>query len=327
MTSKLIDTAKLTLQSEIDGIKSVIQNLDCNFEHAIELIRSCSGKLILTGIGKSGHVAKKIAATFSSTGTPSLFLHPAEALHGDLGIVSSGDLVIAISYSGESPELMSILRYSKRKSIPLISITGNPNSTLSRHSNVNLNVKIDSEACPLGLAPTTSSTATLALGDALAMVTLEAKGISSKNFAEWHPSGSLGAKLLTKVKDIMHTGSSLPLVNEDTPISEVLSVMTKREVKGATGVINSKELLIGVITDGDIRRFFEESPKFENIQAKDIMSHNPLCIGEGEMAEVALRIMESKRVQMLFVTEDSKENRPKPIGVLGIQDLLKAKIK
>jgi arabinose-5-phosphate isomerase len=222
---------------------------------------------------------------------------------------------------------MSILKYTKRKSIPLISITGNKTSSLSTHSDVNLNVNIDKEACPLGLAPTTSSTATLALGDALAMVTLEAKGISAKNFAEWHPSGSLGARLLTKVKDIMHSGDALPLVNENTTIGEVLSVMTKREVKGATGVIDPTGRLVGVITDGDIRRFFEEKPVFEKITARDIMSKSPLCIEEEELAESALKMMEINKVQMLFVTKGQSDGPLKPSGVLGIQDLLRAKIK
>ncbi len=326
--SNWIEYARSVIRVEVDGLLKVSETLDQSFEIALDLIHSCNGKLIFTGIGKSGHIAQKCASTFSSTGTPSLFLHPAEALHGDLGIVVPGDLVIAISYGGESPELMSILKYCRRKDIRIIAITGKRESSLGKHSDVTLDVSVASEACPLGLAPTASSTATLALGDALAMCVLKKKGFTDKDFAERHPAGSLGFRLLTKVKDIMHSGGALPLVQEQTPLSEVLTIMTAREVRGAAGVLDASSNLIGAITDGDIRRFFEKnSSEGKFVFAKDIMSIRPTVIDESELAERALLLMENKKIQMLFVKKSGADDYSKPIGILGIQDLLNAKVR
>lgn len=322
-----IEFAREVIDIEIQGMLQVAQRLDQSFLDCLELIMSCSGKVIFTGIGKSGHIARKLASTFSSTGTPSIFLHPAEALHGDMGLVAEKDLVIAISYGGESPELMSILKFCSRKNIPLVAITGKMTSSLAQHSQYLLNVSIDQEACPLGLAPTASSTATLALGDALAMCVLRKRGFTDRDFAERHPSGSLGARLLTRVKDIMHGEEAVPLVYADSSLSEVLSAMTRREVRGAAGVLDHSSKMIGVITDGDIRRHFEKSAQRFDVTAKDIMTSSPQSICEDELAEVALKLMEQTRTQMLFVRKKGEATLTKPVGILGIQDLLRAKIK
>lgn len=321
----ILNFAKSVIKIEANAILTMAEKLDHNFINAVDLIKNCKGKVIFTGMGKSGHIAKKLAATFSSTGTPSFFLHPAEATHGDLGIVGQGDLVIAISYSGESSELNGILKYVARKDIPLISMTGKLNSTLAKYSNISLSIAVTEEACPLGLAPTASSTATLALGDALAMAVLRERGFTDRDFAEYHPGGSLGFKLLTKVKDIMHSGLALPLVKAETSFKEIVNIMTHRDVRGAAGVIGSDNDLIGVITDGDIRRFFDKNSYQVEAKAIDIMSQNPKTINGDELVEKAINIMEIEKVQMLFVLSDEKNRIP--VGIVGIQDVLRAQKK
>lgn len=308
--------------------KAVLDLKDKNlvaFPKAIDILMQCQAKVILTGIGKSGVIARKIAATLSSTGTPSLYLHPAESSHGDMGVISEGDVVWAISYGGESAELVEVLRYCARKNIPLIAMTSKAGSSLAQAAQVVLDVGVEKEACPLGLAPTSSTTATLALGDAVAMALLKRKGFSESDFGEFHPGGLLGRRLLTKVSDLMHTGAKTPFVQQETPLSEVITVMTSSEVRGVAGVLDASSRIVGVITDGDIRRRLQKSITDLNEVAKDLMQSHPKTITAGESAERALYIMEKYSIQSLFVVNDPTDL--KAVGVLHLQDLLKAKIR
>lgn len=327
LTMSSIEEGRRVLKIEAQTIMDLIESLNGHFEAAVKNILECKGKVIVTGIGKSGHIGRKIASTFSSTGTPALFLHPAEGSHGDLGAIAANDLVIAISFGGETPELSSVLAYVSRKSIPLIAMTGNLQSTLAKSSQVVLEIKVREEACPLGLAPTSSSTATLALGDALAMAVLKERGFRKEDFAEFHPGGSLGRKLLTRVKDIMHVAESLPLVRPEEPISKVVGIMTSKDVRGVAGVIDEKDNLIGIITDGDIRRRLEKNNSPFTEQAKDLMSRQPKTIDVNELAQKALFVMEQFRINILFAVDRSAANPNKPIGVLHVQDLLKANLR
>ncbi len=322
---KFVEEAKRVLDIEANSILEVKGKLNEQFEKAVKLIQECQGKLIIAGIGKSGHIARKLASTFSSTGTPSLFLHLAESSHGDLGVISNQDSLLIISSGGESDELKDLLTYVQRKSIPYIAMTGNIGSMLAQSAKYVLDVGVSVEACPLGLAPTSSSTATLAMGDALAMAVLLAKGFRKEDFAEFHPGGSLGRRLLTRVSDVMHGAEALPLVALTSTVKEILPVMTAKEVRGAVGVVDEKQNLLGIITDGDIRRHLNTDRDHLKTQAKEIMSLNPKTILASEMAEKALFVMEQFSIQMLFVME-SEKNR-KPVGILHLQDLLKAKIR
>lgn len=323
----ILEQAKEVLDIEAQAILKCKEYLNQDFIEAVDLIAACKGKLIVSGIGKSGHVGRKISSTFSSTGTPSVYLHPAESSHGDLGIISSGDIILAISYGGESLELTTILNYSARKGIPVIAITGNANSSLAKSASKVIQIKVNKEACPLNLAPTASTTATLAMGDALAMAVLKKLNFTAEEFAQYHPGGSLGFKLLTRVKDIMHTGDSVPLVKISTPIKEVVSIMTHRDVRGCAGVINENEELIGVITDGDLRRRLEKNQNPLEGQSQDIMTINPRTIDLSELAEKALFLMEQFRIQMLFVLDRNSTHPKKPVGLLHLQDLIKVKIR
>lgn len=315
------------LEIEAKAILALKERVNESFIEAVNLILNSKGKLILTGIGKSGQIARKLASTFSSTGTPAVYLHPAESSHGDLGIIEPNDIVIAISYGGESSELVHILNFCARKGLPLISMTGKPQSTLAKSSNCIIDISVAEEACPLGLAPTASSTATLAFGDALAMAVMEKKKISKYDFAEVHPGGSLGAKLLTRVVDLMHQGDSLPLVGLDTNMKEVFSVMTHKDVRGTAGVIDENGELVGIITDGDIRRRLDKNENPLLGFAKDMMNKQPRFIDQNELAEKALFYMEEFKIQVLFVVNKEATNPKSPVGLLHFQDLLKAKIK
>ena len=328
----LLFSAKRVFKIETAAIAEIAQRLDepefqSQFVQSCQALLECQGKVIVTGIGKSGHIGRKFASTLSSTGTPSVFLHPAESSHGDLGIVDQKDLVIAISYGGEASELSNILSYCARKKIPLIGITGNMKSSLATQSNFALNVKVSEEACPLKLAPTASSTATLVICDALAMTLLEMRGFREAQFAEFHPGGNLGARLLTKVKDLMHTGDALPLVKLRTSVKDVLSQMTHKDVRGAAGVLNDQDQLVGVVTDGDLRRRLEKNQDPLLGVAEDLMSHHPRTIDADELAEKALFVMEEFKIQMLFVLDKSSASPRKPVGLIHIQDLLRAKIR
>jgi arabinose-5-phosphate isomerase len=314
------------LQIEADAILLLRERINDTFFSAVKMISESSGKLIVTGIGKSGHIARKLASTFSSTGTPAVYLHPAESAHGDLGIISNEDLVLAISYGGESRELVTVLNFLARKNIPLIAMTGKKESTLARAAQVVLDISVKKEACPHNLAPTASSTATLAFGDALAMCVLTEKGFRTEDFAEVHPGGSLGAKLI-RIGDIMHKGDSLPLVKEQTSIKELLGIMTHKDVRGTAGVINSQEELIGIITDGDIRRRLEKSSDPLNGTALDLMNRSPKTIDQNELAEKALFLMEQLRIQSLFVLDAHGSNPKKPIGIINFHDLFSAQVR
>lgn len=331
-----LDDAKKVLEIEARALDSLRARLMASpfsesFVKSVEIIASCRGRVVISGMGKSGLVGRKIAATLASTGTPAFFLHPAEGSHGDLGMVTADDVVIAISYSGEVPELSDLLRYSARKNLPLVAITGHVDSTLGRAGTTVLDIQVKEEACPLGLAPTASTTATLALGDALAVATLNKKGFRQEDFAEFHPGGSLGRRLLTRVRDVMHKGESVPLVASGAPMKEVISVMTQKEVRGVAGVLDASGALIGVITDGDLRRRLEKSQNPLEGIASDLMSRSPKTVDSNELAERALFMMEQFRIQNLFVIDQSLDSaRPSsrlPVGLLHLQDLLQAKLR
>ncbi|MDG0816774.1 KpsF/GutQ family sugar-phosphate isomerase [Bdellovibrio svalbardensis] len=325
--SKVIQQGLRVLDVEAQAILALKERLGAEFEQVVKIITTSKGKLILTGMGKSGQIARKLASTFSSTGTPAVFLHPAESSHGDLGVIENDDVVMALSYGGESPEFAGILRFVARKGIPLVAITGNMNSSLAKAAQVTLNVHVSEEACPLGLAPTASSTATLAFGDAVAMAVMAEKGFSSEDFAEFHPGGSLGYRLLTRVKDVMHSGDALPTVGLEAPVREVFSIMTHKDVRGAAGVVDEKGDLVGVITDGQIRRRLEKSTDPLTGVAKDLMTTNPRTIDANELAEKALFVMEQFQINMLFVLDKDSANARKPVGILHVQDLLRAKLR
>jgi arabinose-5-phosphate isomerase len=313
----------------LDRMRERLQNEPQSkaFVEAVNLIAASKGKVIVAGMGKSGLIGRKIAATLSSTGSPSFFLHPAESSHGDLGMVSSDDVVVAISYSGEVPELEALLRYVARKNLALIAITGKVGSTLGKAGNVVLDVGVQEEACPMGLAPTASTTATLALGDALAIATLNRKGFQPEDFAEYHPGGSLGRRLLTRVGDVMHRGEALPIVSLDTPMRDVLAAMTQKEVRGVAGVIDENNLLVGIVTDGDLRRRLEKSLNPLDDKARDLMSRAPKTVDVHELAERALFMMEQFKIQTLFVVDRESKEPGRPVGLLHLQDLLQAKLR
>jgi arabinose-5-phosphate isomerase len=287
------------LETEAAAVRGLIPQLDERFDKAVELLRSCSGRVVCTGMGKSGIVMKKIAATLSSTGTPSLFLHPAEAVHGDLGMIVAGDVVLAASYSGTTEELLKLVETLKRLGVPLIAMTASAGSPLARHSDIHLPVAIDREACPLNLAPTASTTATLALGDALAMALLEARGFTREDFALLHPSGQLGKRLL-RVDQIMHAGEALPKVLSSTPMRDAIYEMSKKGL-GITAVTDEAGKLLGCISDGDLRRLIEHDEGLLKKTAGECMTKNPRTIDGGELAAAALNTMEDHRITSLFV--------------------------
>lgn len=319
--------ARKVLEIEAKAILALGERIGDEFGRGVDMIRQGQGKLVITGIGKSGQIARKLASTFSSTGTPSFYLHPAESAHGDLGVIGGGDVVLAISYGGESSELTQILSFCARRGVPLIAMTGKRDSTLGRAAQVVLDISVAQEACPLNLAPTASTTATLAMGDALAMAVLEERGFSSENFAEFHPGGSLGARLLTRVKDLMHKGEAMPLVTAETPLRQVFSIMTHREVRGVAGIVDGAGDLIGVVTDGDIRRRLEKNTDPFQGTARDLMNPNPRTIDQNELAEKALYLMEQFKIQLLFVLDKDATAPQRPVGILNYQDLFSAKIR
>ncbi len=321
-SAKILKRARDVLDIEAKGILSLIDRLDDNFVRAVELLFNCKGKVVVTGLGKSGLIGRKIAATLSSTGTPSLFLHASEGIHGDLGIIMKGDVVLAVSNSGETDELLKILSIIRRLGLKIIVMTGNPSSSLSRAADVILNAAVKEEACPMGLSPTASTTAALAMGDALAVVLLEKKGFKEEDFALRHPGGTLGRKLLLRVEDLMHRDKELPLVHEDTPMKETLLEITSKRL-GVTGVVDGKGGLVGVITDGDLRRGLESKGDIFRLQAKELMSRNPKTIPADALAARAIALMEQHSITSLFILGDSGR---KPTGLVHLHDLLKAGI-
>ncbi|MBQ0757619.1 MAG: KpsF/GutQ family sugar-phosphate isomerase [Amphritea sp.] len=312
-------SAKRTILMERDAVNDLLTHLDSNFEKACMLALECKGRVIVTGMGKSGHIGNKIAATLASTGTPSFFVHPGEASHGDLGMFTPNDIVIALSNSGETSEVLSILPLIKRMKAPLISITGNPDSTLSRSADANLNVTISEEACPLGLAPTSSTTATLVIGDALAIALLEARGFSAEDFAFSHPGGSLGRRLLLKVSDIMHSGNDIPKVSDSTKLNEALMEVTLKRL-GMTTVVNDAGILQGIFTDGDLRRTLDHEIDMKNTLITEVMTTSCTTVSSEILAAEALQIMQEKQINALIVLDDLQ----RPVGALNMHDMLKA---
>ncbi|MBE6463143.1 MAG: KpsF/GutQ family sugar-phosphate isomerase [Alphaproteobacteria bacterium] len=306
-----------TIDREIETLEILKNSLDKTLSQAVDILQSAKGRVIVTGMGKSGHIARKIAATFASTGTVSFFVHPGEASHGDLGMITEGDVVIAISYSGESKELSDILMYAKRHNIPLIAITRNPESSLGKNSTLVLKLPDNGEACPLGLAPTSSTTATLVLGDVLAIDLMYRRGFSASDFRQRHPGGKLGA-ILCKVSDIMHKGIELPIVKEDAIMQEALLVMTEKML-GCVGIVNNNDELVGIITDGDLRRWM--SPSLITEKVSTVMTKNPKVIDQNALIVDAVNIMNNtgRGITNLFVLQDKK-----PIGIIHIHDCLKA---
>lgn len=323
MKRDLSGRAARVLAIEAQAIAGLKEKLDSNFTRAIGILVDAEGKIIVTGMGKSGLIGRKIAATLASTGTPAFFLHPAEGIHGDIGMVGRGDVVLAISNSGETPEIVRLLPVFKRIGLSLVALTGNADSTLARHADVTLDVGVPEEACPLGLAPTASTTATLAMGDALAVVLFEEKGFSAEDFAKFHPGGALGRKLQT-VEDLMHKGEEIPLVPENTPLKDALFTISAKRL-GVTGVVNGRGALVGVITDGDVRRAVGRGIDFFTAKASEVMSANPKRILSSELAASALRKMEEHAITSLFVFEGGE--RKKPVGIVHVHDLLKAGVR
>lgn len=311
--------AKEVLKIEAEAIEALMRRIDEKFDKAIGLLSECRGRVIVTGMGKGGLIGQKISATLSSTGTPSLFLHSAEAIHGDLGRVTREDVILAISNSGETEEVIRLLPLIKKIGARLIALTGNPRSTLGRHSDVTLDVSVKKEACPLGLAPTASTTATLAMGDAIAVCLLKKKRFREEDFAFYHPGGALGKRLLLKVEDIMRRGASNPVVKEDELVRDVLLKITEARA-GAASVVDRSGKLTGIFTDGDLRRHVESDKNLVVRKVKDVMTKDPVTIPKDHLASEALRILQDKRIDEVPIVDA----RHRPIGMLDVQDLLKA---
>jgi len=315
-----IARAARVLAVEASAIEGLRKKVDAHFGKAVDLLKAAKGKIVVTGMGKSGLIARKIASTMASTGTPAFFLHSADGIHGDLGMVRRGDVVIALSNSGETEEIVRLLPVFQRMGLPVIALTGKPDSTLGRYADVVLDVGVPEEACPMGLAPTASTTAALAMGDALAVVLFEEKGFSEEDFARLHPGGALGRRLQT-VADLMHTGDAIPMVAPETPLKDALFVISAKRL-GVTGVVDGEGNLAGVITDGDVRRATAAGVDLFKTTAREVMSASPKRIGAAELAAAALRKMEEYSITSLFVFDAGSPM--KPIGIVHIHDLLKA---
>ncbi|MBI4378016.1 MAG: KpsF/GutQ family sugar-phosphate isomerase [Nitrospinae bacterium] len=315
----LIGQAKRVLLIESKAIAELVDRIDNNFVQAVELIFKCNGRVVVTGIGKSGIIGKKIVSTLASVGTPALFLHPAEGVHGDLGMVTRDDVIISISNSGETEELLKLLPVVKRFNIKHIAITGNIKSTIARSSDVFLDVSVDEEACPWDIVPTASTTASLAMGDALCIALLDKKGFKKEDFAIFHPAGSLGKSLLLTVNDLMHKGETIPIVKEDTPLKDVIYEISSKKL-GVTSVVDRDGVLKGIVTDGDLRRLLEKRRDIFEITASEIMTKNPKTIDKNELAAKALQIMEQYSITSLLIVNDNKS----PEGIVHLHDLLKA---
>lgn len=317
----LINSALRTIRIEHDAIGALANRIDARFTHACELMLACDGRIVVTGMGKSGHIARKIAATLSSTGSPAMFVHPAEASHGDLGMITARDVVLALSNSGTTEELISILPLFKRKGVPFITMTGNPDSMLARSADVNLDASVDEEACPLGQAPTSSTTVALVLGDAIAMALLEAKGFTQEDFAISHPGGRLGRRLLLKVADIMHGGDAIPRVQENTLLKDALYEISSKGL-GMTTVVDDDGQLAGVFTDGDLRRALDAGRDILATRMHEVMSRNSKTVKVQALATEAAKLMEDNQVYTLVVTDE--ESRMS--GIIRMHDLLQANV-
>ncbi|MGE8368245.1 KpsF/GutQ family sugar-phosphate isomerase [Cupriavidus basilensis] len=313
--------ARETLQIEADAVAALAGRLDGEFAQAVQLTLNCSGRVVVSGIGKSGHIGRKVAATLASTGTPAFFVHPAEASHGDLGMVTRDDVLIAFSNSGETAELLSIVPIVKRIGAKLISVTGNPASTLAKLADAHLNAGVEKEACPLNLAPTASTTAALAMGDALAVAVLDARGFGEEDFARSHPGGALGRKLLTHVRDVMRSGNAVPKVRESTPLAQALMEITRKGM-AMTAVVDPDDHLIGVFTDGDLRRLLETPRDWKTVPISEVMHRSPHTVGPDQLAVEAVQVMEANRINQMLVVDAEQ----RLVGALHIHDLTRAKV-
>jgi arabinose-5-phosphate isomerase len=318
-SQRLIEMGREALRIEARAVAALEGRLGADFERACRMLLACTGRVVVSGMGKSGHVGGKIAATLASTGTPSFFLHPAEASHGDLGMVTRGDVVLAISYSGETAELLTILPLFKRMGAGLLAMTGNPASTLAREADVHLDVSVPAEACPLNLAPTASTTATLAMGDALAVALLKHRGFTEADFARSHPGGALGRRLLLHVSDVMRRGGDLPVVRPETPLTEGLLEMSRKRL-GLTAVVDADNRVVGIFTDGDLRRALDRNLDVRATAMSDVMTRSPRAIRPDELAAEAVLMMEKHSVNGLLVLDETG----RLIGALNVHDLLRA---
>lgn len=318
---KLLQLGRAVIETEAAGVRELLDRIDEQFFRACSCILACQGRTVVIGMGKSGHIGSKLAATLASTGTPAFFVHPGEASHGDLGMITSQDVVIALSNSGETDEITTLLPVIKRLDVPMIALTGNPESTLARAATVNIDVSVSKEACPLGLAPTSSTTAALVMGDALAIALLEARGFSEEDFALSHPGGTLGRRLLLKVSDIMHTGEAVPKVKTGTRLRDALLEMSAKGL-GTTAVVDGANRILGIFTDGDLRRTLDSGADIHNASIADVMISNCKTIHAGALAAEALHMMEEFKINALLVVNE--ENTL--IGVLNMHDLLRARV-
>ncbi|MGV3740421.1 MAG: KpsF/GutQ family sugar-phosphate isomerase [Gammaproteobacteria bacterium] len=307
------------IETEARAVMELTHRIDERFEKACQLLLGCKGRVVVTGMGKSGHIANKIASTLSSTGTPAFFMHPGEASHGDLGMITRQDVVLAISHSGNTQELIILLPLLKRLGVPMIALTGHPDSSLATSADVHLDISIEQEACPLGLAPTTSTTVALVMGDALAIALLQARGFSAEDFALSHPGGNLGKRLLLRVDELWHSGDALPIVMENVPIREALIEVTDKKL-GMTAVVNKEGILVGVYTDGDIRRTLNKEYDINTTPLHEVMTRNCLTIKPGILAAEALSVMQKHLITSLVAIDDEK----RPAAVIHLHDLLRA---
>jgi len=315
-----LELARSVLRIEAQAVAGLAERIDRDFLRAVELLLRCRGRVVVSGIGKSGHIGRKVAATMASTGTPAMFVHAAEAAHGDLGMITSSDVLVALSYSGETAELLTIVPTLKREGTPLVAMTGSAGSSLARHADVHLDVRVDKEACPLNLAPTSSTTAMLALGDALAVACLDARGFGPADFARSHPGGALGRRLLTKVADVMATGDDIPSVPVTASVMEAIREISLKRL-GMTAVLDAGGRVAGIFTDGDLRRLLEHGASVRDLPVAQVMTRNPLTIGPGALAAEAAQLIESTRRNQLLVVEDGRL-----VGALHAHDLTAARV-
>ena len=317
--AKILELALAVIENEAHSVARLAERIDNDFVEACRHMLACEGRIVVTGMGKSGHIGNKIAATLASTGTPAFFVHPGEASHGDLGMITPKDVVLALSNSGETDELLTIVPIIKRQGVPMIAMTGNPASSLGRNATVHLDVSVEQEACPLGLAPTSSTTATLAMGDALAVSLLEARGFTAEDFARSHPAGSLGRRLLLHIEDLMHAGERVPQVPEDALLSEALVEMTDKGL-GMTAVIGADGRVAGLFTDGDLRRALDHEADVHVTGIREVMTPNPTSVEPHMLAAEALQVMESRKINGLLVVDGEGAL----VGALNMHDLLRA---
>jgi len=315
-----LELARTVLRIEAQAVAALVDRLDDAFLRAVDLLLRCRGRVVVSGVGKSGHIGRKIAATLASTGTPAMFVHAAEAAHGDLGMITRSDVLVALSYSGQTTELLTIVPTLKREGTPLLAITGEADSPLARHADVHLDVRVDKEACPLNLAPTSSTTAMLALGDALAVACLDARGFGPEDFARSHPGGALGRRLLTKVEDVMATGEAIPSVPATATVMEAIREISRKRL-GMTAVIGADGQLAGIFTDGDLRRLLERGTSVRDLSVAEVMTRDPLTIGPGALAAEAAQLIESTLRNQLLVVDNGRL-----VGALHAHDLTAARV-